>query len=124
MKCSHCTSENTYQRHQKTHFDYYEYRCRDCVRQFNERTGTVDNFFTHRTEVVVLAVRYYYEFKTSLDDVVKLMAMRGIELSHQTVHNWPGTKDRDVSRQTQLSSELKKCFHSFVVFVRIKFRSS
>ena len=54
MKRPYCTSKNTYQRHQKTHFDYNEYRCRDCGRQFNERTGTVYNFLTHRTEVVVL----------------------------------------------------------------------
>ena len=31
---------------------------------------------------------YYYRFKLSLDDVVVLMAMRNISLSHQTVANW------------------------------------
>jgi transposase-like protein len=39
----------------------------------------------------MLAVHYYYRFRNSLDDVVELMAMRGIHLSHQTVHNWTQT---------------------------------
>jgi putative transposase len=39
----------------------------------------------------MLVVQYYYRFRTSLDDVVELMNMRGIHLSHQTVHNWAQT---------------------------------
>jgi transposase-like protein len=64
--------------------------CSYC-KQYNERTGTAFNFIQHRTEVVMLAVHYYYRFRNSLDDVVELMAMRGIHLSHQTVHNWTQT---------------------------------
>jgi len=36
----------------------------------------------------MIAVFYYYRFKLSLNDVVILMAMRNIYLSHQTVANW------------------------------------
>jgi len=36
----------------------------------------------------MLVVYHYFRFKLSLDDVVELMASRGIQLSHQTVHNW------------------------------------
>jgi len=39
----------------------------------------------------MMAVHYYYRFRVSLDDVVQLMAMRNIHLSHQTVHNWVQT---------------------------------
>lgn len=49
------------------------------------------NFIEYPTEIVVMTVIYYYQFKTSLDDVVKLMLMRGVELSHQTVLNWSRT---------------------------------
>ncbi len=34
---------------------------------------------------------YYYRFKVSLDDVVELMTMRNVFLSHQTMHNWVQT---------------------------------
>ena len=88
MHCPHCCSNNTRQCKTLTQLGCLQYRCRTCGRQFNERTGTIFNYFEYPTEVVVLAVRYYYEFKTSLDDVVKLMSMRGIDLCHQTVWNW------------------------------------
>jgi len=61
------------------------------MEQYNERTRTKLNFIEYPTEVVMLAVHYYYQFKVSLDDVVKLMVMSGIHLSHQTVHNWVQT---------------------------------
>ena len=37
--------------------------------------------------MVTLAVYCYYRFRNSLDDVVELMALRNIHLSHQTVYN-------------------------------------
>ncbi len=46
------------------------------------------NFIEYPTEMVVIAVHYYFRFKVSLDDVVELMKMRGFHLSHQTIHNW------------------------------------
>ena len=36
----------------------------------------------------MLVVHHYYRFKLSLTDVGELMSIRGISLSHQTVHNW------------------------------------
>lgn len=84
MNCTHCNSKTTYNRQCTTNLGYQEYRCRQC----NEHTGTVFNYLEYPTDVVILAVRYYHEFKTSLDDVVKLMAMRGFKLCHQTVRNW------------------------------------
>jgi len=70
---------------------YEQYRCSNCGKQYNERSGTKLNFIEYPTEVVMIAVSYYYRFKVSLDDVVQLMAMRGFYLSHQTVHNWVQT---------------------------------
>ena len=46
--------------------------------QFNKRTGTPYNFLEHPTDVVVLAVFYYYRFKNSLVDAVEHMALPGI----------------------------------------------
>lgn len=88
MDCPHCHSSSTTQIKRTTVLGYQQYNCRSCYRQFNERTGTLFNFIEYRTEVVMLAVYYYFRFKVSLDDVVELMAMRGFHLSHQTVHNW------------------------------------
>ena len=91
MDCPHCKSKNARKCLSKTGLGYQEYRCRNCGSQYNERTGTPFNFIEYPVEVVMMTVHYYYRFKTSLDDVVKLMLMRGFHLSHQTVHNWAQT---------------------------------
>ena len=91
MNCPHCKSTNTRQCKQVTYLGYLKFRCRQCDRQFNERTGTIFNYFKYPTEVVILAVCYYYQLKTSLDDVVNLMMKRGFNLRHQTIWNWMQT---------------------------------
>jgi transposase-like protein len=89
MICPHCQSKATRKmKKKKTSLGYEQYRCRSCGKQYNERTGSKLNFIEYRTEVVMIAIHYYYRFKVSLDDVVELMAMRGFHLCHQTVHNW------------------------------------
>ena len=91
MNCPHCESARTNKLNQSTQLGYQKYRCQSCGKQYNERTGTKLNFITHPTEIVMLVVQYYYLFKVSLEDVVKLMLMRGFALSHQTIHNWVHT---------------------------------
>lgn len=88
MDCPYCQSTHFYTCSNKTNLGYQQYRCRDCHKQYNERTGTPFNFISHRTEVVIMTLYYYYSFKLSLDNVVTVMALRGFHLSHQTVHNW------------------------------------
>jgi putative transposase len=91
MNCPHCHSENTQLCKAKTDLGYKQYRCRFCGKQYNQRTGTSLNFIQYPTEIVMLTVHYYYRFRNSLDYVVELMKIRGINLSHQTVHNWAQT---------------------------------
>ena len=88
MNCPYCTSKNTYARNTTTTLGYQVYRCRHCSRPFNERTGAVFNYLEYPTEIVIKMVIYYYQFKTSLDDVVQLIKMRGVELCYQPVLNW------------------------------------
>lgn len=105
MDCPYCESSHISSSKKKTKLSYLQYRCRDCARQYNERTGTVFNFIEYPTEIVIMTVIYYYQFKTSLDDVVKLMLMRGIELSHQTVLNW----SREVGIELALEFRSRRC---------------
>jgi len=73
MHCPHCQSKKFKSINKKTTLGY---------KQYNERTGSKLNFIEYPTEVVMLVTYHYYRFKVSLDDVVELMAMRGIYLSH------------------------------------------
>ena len=88
MNCPDCRSNNIREMKQATVLGYKRYQCRCCDRTYNERTGTGYNNIEYRTEVVMIAVFFYYRFKLSLDDVTILMAMRNIYVSHQTVANW------------------------------------
>ena len=88
MDCPHCQSQNTRELSQTTQLSYQQYYCRHCGKQYNERTGTDFNFIEYPTEVVMMALYYYFRLKVSLDDVVELMALKGFHLSHQTIHNW------------------------------------
>ncbi len=91
MDCPHCQSTDVRRCKTKTDLGYNQYRCCQCESQYNERTGTTLNFIHYPTEVVMLAVHYYYRFRASLDDVIELMALRGFQFSHQTIHNWAQT---------------------------------
>ena len=88
MNCPHCASGNTRKQTKLTSLGYKAYKCRNCSREYNERTGTAFNHTQYPTDVIMLTIHYYYRFKVSLNDVVELMLMRGFNISHQTVHNW------------------------------------
>jgi len=79
MNCPQYQSKNTIKRKKKTVLGYLQSHCRDCCKQFNERSGTKFNFIEYPTKVVRMAVHYYYRFKVSLDDVAELMMMRNKE---------------------------------------------
>jgi putative transposase len=40
MRCPHCLSTATTARSERTELGYRRFRCRNCGRVFNERTGT------------------------------------------------------------------------------------
>lgn len=121
MNCPNCQDDNYLIFKTPTTLGYKQFRCRDCRTQYNERTGTPFNFIEFPTEVVMLAVHYYYRFKVSLDDVVELMAIRGLYLSHQTVHNWVQQFGTDLGLKLR---ERRKCkvgkkWHVDATYIRI-----
>jgi len=65
MHFPHYQSINTQRIKNKTVLDYKQFRCSNCGRQYNERTGTKLNFIEYPTEVVMIAVHHYYRFKVS-----------------------------------------------------------
>ncbi len=124
MKCPHCQSSSTKQRNQSTQLGYLRYQCRDCGRQFNERTGTPLNFIEYPTEVVMLVVYHYIRFKLSLDDVVELMATRGFHLSHQTVHNWVQTfgTELGIKLRNKRRGKCGKKWHIDATYIKVEGR--
>ncbi len=63
MNCPHCGSTTTAQLVAKTSLGYRTFRCRRCVRKFNERTGTQYNHLQFPTDIVMLVVLWRLRYK-------------------------------------------------------------
>jgi transposase-like protein len=71
-----------------TDLGYCRFRCRQCGRRFNERTGTPFNHLEFPTDIVFQVVVFRLLFKLSLRDLVRMFLMRGYEFTHETVREW------------------------------------
>ena len=96
VNCPVCKSTKSYQLKRYTNLGYKQYRCLDCRKQYNERTGTVFNFLNYPTEVILLTVLFYYRYKLSLVDVSEMMVLRGFFISHETIRLWSQLVGTDI----------------------------
>jgi len=122
MNCPHCLSAKISKMNTTTKLGYKQYCCYSCAKQYNERTGTKLNNIEYPTEVVMMAIHYYYRFKVSLDDVVELLTMRHISLSHQTVHNWVQIfgVELGLKLQERRKGKCSKKWHDDATYICIK----
>jgi putative transposase len=56
VNCPHCPCGKTSQLAEKTSLGYKIFRCSQCGRKFNERTGSPFNFLAFPTDIVLLLV--------------------------------------------------------------------
>ncbi len=88
MPCPHCSSATTTQRSRTTQLGYRMFRCRDCQRTFNERTGSPFNYLEFPTDIVLLVVVWRLRYKLSLRDLAEMFLERGFEFTHEAVREW------------------------------------
>jgi putative transposase len=88
MSCPHCASIRTIERPDRTVLGYHRFRCRDCQRSFNERTGTRFNYLPYPTDVVCLVLLWRHRYKLSLRDLAEMFLQRGIVFTHEAVRDW------------------------------------
>jgi putative transposase len=88
MTCRHCGSDTTTERADRTALGYRRFRCQDCQRGFNERTGTPFNRLQYPTDVVCLVVLWRFRYKLSLRDLAEMFLQRGIMFTHEAVRDW------------------------------------
>jgi putative transposase len=88
MNCPYCLSLATKQRCKKTSLGYRTYRCQQCQRMFNERTGTPFNYLEYPTDIVLLVVFYRLRYKLSLRDLAEMFLERGFAFTHEAVRDW------------------------------------
>ena len=87
MRCFYCKSKRLWVL-EKTKFGYEQRKCKDCLRKFNERTGTPFNYIHCRTEIIFLAIYYYIRINKSLRQVSEMLLERGVDVSYEDIRDW------------------------------------
>src|SRR3954468_13240411 len=78
MNCPHCQSSLTSEQERRTVHGFRRFRCRDCGRRFNERTGTALNRVQVPTDIMFLVVFWRLRYKLSLRELAEMFLIRGI----------------------------------------------
>ncbi len=90
MRCVECGSASVTERPERTAHGYRRFRCRQCGKQFNERSGTALNRVQYPSDgpVVALVVLWRLRYKLSLRDLPEMFLVRGMVFSHEAVRAW------------------------------------
>lgn len=83
-----CQSVASTERAEVTARGYRRFRCRDCGRRFNERSGGVLNRASLPSDIIAFVVFCRLRYRLTLRDLGEIMALRGIEVSHEAVRGW------------------------------------
>ena len=88
MDCPHCSTSRVSFLQCKTNLGYSRFRCKECRRTYNERTGTPFNFIEVPTDIVFQALLLRVRYKLSFRDVAEIFLIRGFTFTHETVRDW------------------------------------
>jgi putative transposase len=88
MGCIDCGSAATSERRDRTAQGYRRFRCRDCGRQFNERSGGLLNRTQYPSDVIARVVLWRLRYRLTLQDLSEMFLERGIIFSHEAVRDW------------------------------------
>jgi putative transposase len=88
MICPHCQSRHIHKMDRRTDLGYATFRCEDCCRKSNERTGTPFNYLEFPTDIVFEVVLCRLRYKLSLRDLAEMYLLRGFEFTHEAVREW------------------------------------
>ena len=67
---------------------YRRFRWRECGRQFNERSGGVLNRTCLPKDIIAFVVFCRLRYRLTLRDLCEILALRGIQVSHEAVRDW------------------------------------
>jgi transposase-like protein len=83
MQCLDCGSAAVTERPERTAQGYRRFRCRDCGKQFNERSAGVLNRTQYPSDVIALVVLWRLRYRLTLRDLAEMFLIRGIVFSYE-----------------------------------------
>ena len=88
MDCIGCGSTAVTERPDLTAQGYHRFRCRDCGRQFNERSDGVLNRASLPSDIIAFVVFCRLRYRLTLRDLSEILLLRGFTVSHECVRQW------------------------------------
>jgi hypothetical protein len=88
MDCGGCSSAAVTERSDLTAQGYRRFRCRDCGKQFNERSDGVLNRASLPSDVIAFVVFHRLRYRLTLWDLSEIMLLRGFTVSHECIRQW------------------------------------
>ena len=88
MICPHCQSQRLQKLERTTDLGYLLFRCGECGRKSNERTGTPFNFLEFPTDIVFEIILCRLRYKLSLRNLAEMFLLRGFQFTHEAVRDW------------------------------------
>ena len=67
---------------------YRRFRCRDCGKRYNERSGTLLNRAQYPSDVIALVVLWRLRYRLTLRDLSEMFLLRGLVFSYEAVRDW------------------------------------
>jgi putative transposase len=78
MDCIECGTAAVSERPERTGQGYRRFRCRNCGKQFNERSAGVLNRTQYPSDIIALVVLWRLRYKLALRDLPEMFLVRGI----------------------------------------------
>ena len=88
MGCVGCGSAAVTERPDLTAQGYRRFRCRDCGKQFNERSDGVLNRASLPSDIIAFVVFCRLRYRLTLRDLSEIMLLRGFTISHESIRRW------------------------------------
>jgi putative transposase len=88
VECVSCGSAAVTERPDLTAQGYRRFRCRDCGRQFNERSDGALNRASLPSDIIAFVVFCRLRYRLTLRDLSEIMLLRGFTVSHECIRQW------------------------------------
>jgi putative transposase len=88
MECICCGSATITERPDSTAQGCRRFRCRDCGKQFNERSAGLLNRAQYPSDVIALVVLWRLRYRLTLRDLSEMFLQRGIVFSYEAIRDW------------------------------------
>jgi putative transposase len=105
MDCVACGSAAVTERPERTARGYRRFRCRECGRQYNERSAGPLNRTQHPSDVIALVVLWRLRHRPTLRDLAEMFLVRGLVFGHEAVREW------EAKLAPMLADELRRRRH-------------